>query len=76
MSDDLKNRGGQDRTRININEAWERRYWSKTFGCTPWELRAAINVVGTSARNVAAHLGKARASQAAGRASTASTRPR
>jgi hypothetical protein len=39
MSDDLENRGPPDRSRVNVNEPWEVRYWTKALGCTEAELR-------------------------------------
>jgi Protein of unknown function (DUF3606) len=32
MADDLSKRGSQDRSRINIHEDYEVRYWSTKFG--------------------------------------------
>jgi hypothetical protein len=34
MPDDKKKPGGQDRKRINVNEEYEVRDWSKKFGVT------------------------------------------
>ena len=48
MADDLKNRGPQDRSRVNVNEDWEVTYWCKEFGCSEAELRAAVAAVGVS----------------------------
>jgi hypothetical protein len=56
MSDDLTNRGPQDRSRVNVNEAWEVTYWSKKFGCTPAQLKAAVQAVGVSSAKVEQHL--------------------
>jgi hypothetical protein len=56
MSDDKTKTGGQDRTRINVNEEYELRDWSKKFGVTPDELKAAVSAVGTNADAVEAHL--------------------
>jgi hypothetical protein len=56
--DDLKNRGPQDRARVNVNEPHELRYWTKEFGCTEAELRAAVKAVGVSAAAVRQHLKK------------------
>lgn len=56
MSDDKTKTGGQDRTRINVNEAYELQDWSKKFGVTPDELRAAVHAVGNSADAVETHL--------------------
>jgi hypothetical protein len=56
MSDNLKDRGPQDRSRISLDEDWEVRYWSKELGCTTDELRKAVGAVGNSADAVRAHV--------------------
>ena len=56
MADDPKKSGGQDRTRININQDYELRDWSKKFGVTPEQLKAAVSAVGDSAAAVERHL--------------------
>lgn len=61
MSDDRKQTGGQDRTRIALGEDYEVRDWSKKFGVSPDELRAAVEAVGTEANAVEAHLKKNKA---------------
>ena len=48
MADDLTNRGPRDRNRVDVNEDWELRYWSKKFGCTATELRDAVKAAGTT----------------------------
>lgn len=58
MPDDLTNAGAQDRSRININEAHEVRYWTQRFGVSEDDLRKAVAAVGVSAEAVAQHLGK------------------
>lgn len=58
MSDNLQNRGPADRSRVNVNESWEVRYWCKEFGCTEDQLRSAVRAVGVSAAAVRAHLRK------------------
>lgn len=58
MSDNLQDRGPQDRSRINVNEPWELRYWTKELGLSEDELREAVKVAGTSASAVRQHLGK------------------
>lgn len=35
MPDDKSKTGGQDRSRINVNEDYELRDWSKKFGVSP-----------------------------------------
>ncbi|CAB3833872.1 MULTISPECIES: DUF3606 domain-containing protein [Achromobacter] len=58
MSDDLSKRGPQDRSRINVNEAHELRYWTQALGVTEAQLREAVKAVGPSATAVREHLGK------------------
>lgn len=58
MSDDKSKTGKQDRERINVNEDYELRDWSKKFGVSKEELRKAVQSVGTSAEAVRKHLGK------------------
>lgn len=57
MADNFKNRGAQDRARINLNEEHEVRYWTSKFGCTEDQLRETIAQVGVSADAVARELG-------------------
>lgn len=56
MSDDKTKTGGQDRTRMNLNEDYEVRDWSKKFNVTADELRAAVKAVGNEVKAVEAHL--------------------
>lgn len=56
MSDDKTKTGGQDRSRISLSEDYEVRDWSKKFGVTPDELRAAVKAVGNQAEAVEAYL--------------------
>ena len=49
MPDDKSKPGGQDRTRINVNEDYELRDWSKKFGVSPDELKKAVAKVGNNA---------------------------
>ena len=58
MSDDKTNKGAADRSRIDINEDYELRDWSKRLGVSPEELKKAVQQVGTSAEAVRKHLGK------------------
>ena len=58
MSDDKTKTGGQDRTRISLSEDYEVRDWSKKFGCTADELKAAAAAVGNEAAAVEAYLKK------------------
>jgi hypothetical protein len=56
MSDSKQQTGGQDRERINVNQDYELRNWSKKYGVTPDELKKAVAKVGDRARDVEAHL--------------------
>ena len=58
MADDLKNRGPQDRARINVNEDYELRYWTEELGVGEDELRRTVERVGVSAEKVRQALGK------------------
>jgi hypothetical protein len=58
MSDDLKNRGPADAKRVNIHETWELEYWSKKFGVTKEEFKAAVARAGVMADEVRRALGK------------------
>ena len=49
MADDKTKAGPADRTRINVNEDYELRYWTAKFGCTTTELKAAVAAVGVMA---------------------------
>ena len=56
--DDKTKKGPQDRSRINIHERYELRYWSKKFGVTEDRLRAAVAKVGTMTDKVGQELKK------------------
>ncbi len=58
MSDDLTNRGPQDRARINVNEDHELRYWSKELGVSEQRLKEAVKAVGVSVEAVKDQLKK------------------
>ncbi len=58
MSDDKSKAGPADRTRINVNEDYELRYWTQELGVSADELRAAVKAVGPMADAVRQHLGK------------------
>lgn len=55
--DDLKNKGQQDRSRINMSEEHEVRYWTEALGVSKERLQAAVNKVGNSAEAVRKELG-------------------
>lgn len=52
MTDDLSKTGVQDRTRVNIHEDHEIRYWTQKFGVSQDQLKAAVQKVGPSAAAV------------------------
>jgi hypothetical protein len=58
MSDDKSKVGQQDRNRINMNEDYEVRHWTKALGVSRGELERAIAKVGNSAAAVRKELGK------------------
>ncbi|ENB4188284.1 MULTISPECIES: DUF3606 domain-containing protein [Stenotrophomonas] len=58
MAADLSKRGPPDGIRINVNEAWELRDWSKHFNVTPAKLKEAVAAVGVMTKDVKRHLGK------------------
>jgi hypothetical protein len=58
MADDLKDRGAQDRNRVNVNEDHEVRYWTQKWGVSKEELAAAVQKAGVSVDAVARELGK------------------
>jgi len=58
MSDDLKNRGPQDRLRINVHEEHEVRYWTQELGISREDLERAVLAVGVMASDVRKHLAK------------------
>jgi 3-oxoacyl-[acyl-carrier-protein] synthase III len=59
MSDDKTKRGQPDRSKINMSEDYEVKYWTKHLGISPEELQKAVDKVGNSAAAVRKELGKA-----------------
>ena len=56
MADDKTKVGRGDRDRINVNEPYELRYWSKKFGVRPVRLKLAVARVGKTAAKIAKYL--------------------
>jgi len=56
MADDFRKRGPEDRSRINVNEPWELKYWSKTLGVTPDRLKEVVRQVGARTEDVEQYL--------------------
>jgi hypothetical protein len=58
MSDDKNKLGGADRSRVNVHEGYEVEYWTRRFGCSAEELKAAVKKVGVMVKDVEAELKK------------------
>jgi len=58
MSDNTTNRGPADRSRINVHQDHEVRYWGAHFGVTAAQLHAAVRAVGPMVTDVRRYLGK------------------
>ena len=52
MSDSTRNRGAQDRDRINVNQDHELRYWTKELGVDEETLKATVQRVGPLVNDV------------------------
>ncbi len=50
--DNLQNRGQPDRSKINMHEQHEVRYWTKHLNVSKEELQKAVDKVGNSATAV------------------------
>jgi hypothetical protein len=58
MADDRSIRGAADRSRINMQEDYEVRYWTQKWNVSREQLAAAVREVGVMAADVARKLGK------------------
>lgn len=56
--DNKTNRGEPDRSKINVNEPYELKYWAEKFGVPETELRLAVHKAGTNPDAVQRALGK------------------
>jgi 3-oxoacyl-[acyl-carrier-protein] synthase III len=52
MSDNLTKRDQRDRSKINMHEDFEVKYWTKALGVSRDELQKAVDKVGNSAAAV------------------------
>ena len=52
MADDKMKRGQPDRSKINMGEDYEVKYWAKELGVTRSELQRVIDIVGNAAAAV------------------------
>ncbi len=58
--DDLKKKGVADRSKINMDEDYEVKFWAKELGVSKDELQRAVDKVGNSAATVRKELGRRR----------------
>lgn len=58
MADNLKNRGQQDRSRVNPGENWEMNYMREKTGASTQEIEAAVKAVGNDRDKVEQYLSK------------------
>lgn len=58
MSDDLKQTGKPDDSRINVEQIHEVKYWAHKFGVSPDALRSAVEKAGPIVKDVRQQLGK------------------
>ena len=49
-------RGPKDRTRVDVEQDWELAWWSKGWGVTTDDLRAAVREVGPLVADLDRHL--------------------
>jgi hypothetical protein len=56
MSDNLNDKGSQDRKLISLEEDWEVKYWTEALACSVMELKDAVAAVGHSAQKVREYL--------------------
>ena len=59
MADDKINRGQPDRSKIDMSEDYEVKYWTRHFGVSREELQRVVDRVGNSAKAVAKEFGNA-----------------
>lgn len=57
MSDNLAIRRPQDPTKINLQEEWEVKYWTRALGVTADQLKRAVDEVGPLVVKVKSYLG-------------------
>lgn len=71
MADDRTKRGPRDRDRIDIDEDYELRYWTKELGVDEQTLRNTIKTVGPRVEDVRREIGRnlARGEETRGRPS-------
>jgi len=55
--DNLTKRDQRDRSKINMHEDFEVKYWTKELGVSKEQLQRAVNKVGNSAATVRKEIG-------------------
>jgi hypothetical protein len=55
--DNLNKKGTQDRSKINMHEEYEVKYWTRKLGVSKEQLQKAVDKVGNSAAAVRKELG-------------------
>jgi hypothetical protein len=58
MTDDLSKKAPQDKSKVNVNESWEMKWWTKALNTTEEKLKDAVKTVGTSVEAIRNHLKK------------------
>lgn len=58
MADNLQSAGPQDRSRINVHEEWEVRYWTEALGVSKEQLTEIVKEVGPAVSAVRQRLNK------------------
>ena len=56
--DHLTRRDAPDRSKINMHERWEVKYWTRELGVSQAELQKAVDKVGNSAAAVRKELAR------------------
>lgn len=58
MANEFSNNASDEGIRINLDEAWDLRYWAKELGVTEEKLTEATRAVGVQVDAVRKYLGK------------------
>ena len=56
MSDNKSKKGPADRSKINMNEDYEKQYWKEKFNVSGQALAGAVRAVGNGAKEVEKYL--------------------
>ena len=56
--DDLQKKGSEDRSKINMSEDYEVKYWTRELGVSKEQLQKAVDKVGNSAAAVRKELAR------------------